>query len=59
MAVELEYLSFIVPIGTIEKKYPGGWVQCLADHERRQLAISRQGRVRTQQVDIEGSVNCP
>ncbi len=32
---------------------------CLADHERRQLAISRQGRVRTQQVDIEGSVNCP
>jgi hypothetical protein len=32
---------------------------CLGDHERRQVAISRQGRIRTQQVDIEGSTDCP
>ncbi len=34
MAIQLEFLSFIVPIQTIEKKYRGGWAQCLADHKR-------------------------
>jgi hypothetical protein len=33
MAIELEFINFIVPRSIIEKKYPGGWKQCLADHE--------------------------
>lgn len=33
MAVRLEFLNFIVPIGVIKEKYPGGWAQCLKDHE--------------------------
>ena len=32
MAIKLEFLDFIVPIKTIKKKYPGGWNQCLKDH---------------------------
>ena len=32
MAIALEFIDFIVPISTIEKKYPGGWQQCLNDH---------------------------
>jgi hypothetical protein len=33
MAIKLEFFDFIVPIKTIKKKYPGGWVQCLKDHD--------------------------
>lgn len=33
MAVALEFIDFIVPRTVIEAKYPGGWEQCLADHE--------------------------
>ena len=33
MAVALEFMDFIVPIAVIRKKYPGGWEQCLKDHE--------------------------
>ena len=32
MAIELEFIDFIVPIATIKAKYPGGWQQCLEDH---------------------------
>lgn len=34
MAVALEFIDFIVPISVIKQKYPGGWGQCLKDHER-------------------------
>jgi len=34
MAVQLEFIDFIVPIALIRAKYPGGWEQCLKDHER-------------------------
>jgi len=33
MAIELEFIDFIVPIATIKAKYPGGWEQCLIDHD--------------------------
>jgi len=33
MSVQLEYINLIVPIKTIDKKYPGGWQQCLTDYE--------------------------
>ena len=33
MAIKLEFYDLIVPIKTIKKKYPGGWEQCLKDHE--------------------------
>jgi len=33
MAVALEFIDFIVPIAFIREKYPGGWEQCLKDHE--------------------------
>lgn len=33
MSVYLEFIDFIVPIETIKKKYPGGWEQCLKDHD--------------------------
>lgn len=33
MAVQLEFIDFIVPIEVIKQKYPGGWEQCLKDHE--------------------------
>lgn len=33
MAVALEFIDFIVPIAVIRQKYPGGWEQCLKDHE--------------------------
>ena len=33
MAIQLEFINFIVPIKTIKEKYPGGWEQCLKDHE--------------------------
>ena len=32
MAIDLEFIDFIVPIATIKAKYPGGWEQCLKDH---------------------------
>ena len=32
MSIQLEYNNFIVPIATIKAKYPGGWEQCLIDH---------------------------
>lgn len=34
MAIALEFIDFIVPIAHIRQKYPGGWEQCLKDHER-------------------------
>jgi hypothetical protein len=33
VAIRLEFLNLIVPIKKIEKKYPGGWSQCLKDHQ--------------------------
>ena len=33
MAIATEFIDFIVPIEVIRKKYPGGWEQCLKDHE--------------------------
>ena len=33
MAIKLEFLDLIVPIKNIKKKYPGGWKQCLKDHD--------------------------
>jgi hypothetical protein len=33
MAIELEFIDFIVPVATIKAKYPGGWEQCLIDHQ--------------------------
>lgn len=32
MAINLECINFLVPIAIIEKKYPGGWVQCQRDY---------------------------
>lgn len=32
MAIQLEFINLIVPIQTIEAKYPGGWSKCLDDH---------------------------
>lgn len=34
MAIALEFIDFVVPVNVIRKKYPGGWEQCLKDHER-------------------------
>jgi len=34
MAIALEFIDFVVPIDLIRQKYPGGWAQCLQDHER-------------------------
>lgn len=34
MAVALIYMNFLVPIQTVREKYPGGWEQCLQDHEK-------------------------
>ena len=31
MAVMLEFLNLIIPRFVIDKKYPGGWTQCLKD----------------------------
>jgi len=33
MSIQLEFINFIVPIKTIEEKYPGGWQQCLEDYK--------------------------
>lgn len=33
MAILTDFIDFIVPIKTIEEKYPGGWEQCLKDHD--------------------------
>lgn len=33
LAVALEFIDFIVPIRTIEGKYPGGWQRCLDEHK--------------------------
>jgi hypothetical protein len=33
MAIQLEFINLIVPIHVIKDKYPGGWEQCLKDHE--------------------------
>ena len=33
MAIALEFIDFVVPIAVIRQKYPGGWEQCLKDHE--------------------------
>lgn len=33
MSIATEFINFIVPIKTIQEKYPGGWGQCLKDHQ--------------------------
>ena len=33
MAIKLEFYDLIVPVKTIQKKYPGGWKKCLKDHD--------------------------
>jgi hypothetical protein len=33
MAIATEFINFIVPIQVIRDKYPGGWEQCLQDHQ--------------------------
>src|SRR5690606_41785357 len=33
MAVLIDFFNIIVPIKTIESKYPGGWNACLNDHK--------------------------
>ena len=33
MAIATEFIDFIVPIQNIRDKYPGGWEQCLKDHQ--------------------------
>ena len=33
MAIALEFIDFVVPISVIRAKYPGGWEQCVSDHE--------------------------
>lgn len=33
MAIACEFINLIVPIKTIQAKYPGGWNQCLKDHK--------------------------
>ena len=33
MAIETQFIDFIVPIHIIRQKYPGGWEQCLLDHQ--------------------------
>lgn len=33
MAVLIDFFNIIVPISTIESKYPGGWNACLQDHK--------------------------
>jgi hypothetical protein len=33
MAIALEFIDFVVPIALVRQKYPGGWAQCLQDHE--------------------------
>ena len=32
MAIETEFIDFIVPIAIIRAKYPGGWERCLRRH---------------------------
>lgn len=41
MAIGLVYMNFLVPVQTIRDKYPGGWSQCLKDHEQE----IKRGRV--------------
>ena len=33
MAVALHFMNFLVPVSVIKAKYPGGWKQCLIDHQ--------------------------
>ena len=33
MAIALEFIDVVVPIRVIRAKYPGGWEQCLRDHQ--------------------------
>lgn len=35
MAISLYCMNFLVPVGIIKAKYPGGWEQCLEDHASR------------------------
>ncbi len=30
MAIDTEFIDFIVPIASIKENYPGGWAQCLS-----------------------------
>lgn len=62
MTIQLEFIDFIVPRAVIEEKYPGGWIQCLKDHERLiggrvwyDEYLFRDGAMNP--MDIEGLVN--
>jgi hypothetical protein len=62
MTIQLEFIDFIVPRSVIEAKYPGGWVQCLKDHERLiggrvwyDEHLFRDGAMNP--MDIEGLIN--
>lgn len=62
MTIQLEFIDFIVPRSVIEKKYPGGWIQCLKDHENLiggrvwyDEHLFRDGAMNP--MDIEGLVN--
>jgi hypothetical protein len=33
MAIQLEFINLIVPMKTINAKYPGGWEACIEDHK--------------------------
>ena len=32
MPLPIQFINFVIPIETIEKKYPGGLEQCIKDH---------------------------
>ncbi|MGY8964084.1 MAG: hypothetical protein ACKVKT_11070 [Rhodospirillales bacterium] len=32
MAIALEFLNLVIPIKNIDRRYPGGWDQCIKDH---------------------------
>ena len=34
MAIQLEFINFIVPVRVIQQKYAGGWDACLRDHAK-------------------------
>lgn len=62
MTIQLEFIDFIVPRAVIEEKYPGGWIQCLKDHENLiggsvwyDEYLFRDGAMNP--MDIEGLVN--
>jgi type I restriction enzyme M protein len=39
MPVTLEFYNLIIPVSVIEEKYPGGWEQCVKDHDNIWSAV--------------------